>query len=125
METFPNDDTGAAIRQWAAEGSDITKPMKIDFFVAVPNRVVGDLFASDPELSVFSQVSVEEDAETGRWTCYCSKVVVPISRTLSKRSSCLLGLRSGTARNLMVSDPLAMGEQVGIIYVIASRSCTR
>lgn len=92
METFPNDDTGAAIRQWAAEGSDITKPMKIDFFVAVPNRVVGDLFASDPELSVFSQVSVEEDAETGRWTCYCSKVVVPIYKDIVETEQLLAGL---------------------------------
>lgn len=76
METIPHDETGAAIRQWAMEGSDITKPMKIDFFVALPSQSSGSSFASDKELAGFI-VSVEEDADTKKWTCYCTKVIVP------------------------------------------------
>ena len=54
----------------------ITKPMRIGFFVALPNQRAGSFIASDRELAGFV-VAVEADAETKKWTCYCTKVVVP------------------------------------------------
>lgn len=76
MDTIPDDDTGLAIKRWAAEGSDLTKPMKIDFFVSIPNHQVGHAFEQASELDGFA-LSTEADSETGKWTCYCTKVLVP------------------------------------------------
>lgn len=76
MTMIPDDDTGLAIKQWAAEGSDLTKPLAIDFFVAVPSQQIGNDFAKSPDLGDFT-VSLEKDEETGKWTCYCTKRMIP------------------------------------------------
>jgi hypothetical protein len=76
IQDIPDDDTGQAIKRWAAEGSDLTKPMEIDFFLAVDNELLGSKVSSEPDLAGFN-VSVEKDDETGRWTCYCTKTMIP------------------------------------------------
>jgi len=77
VENIPDDETGSAIKQWAADGSDLSRLIKIDFFVAVRNQEEGRKVMADPELKIFAHLSLEEDEETGQWTCYCSKSMVP------------------------------------------------
>ena len=76
MSSIPDDDTGAAIKRWEVEGSDLTKPMTIDFFVAVSSKDVGTNFSQQNELRDF-KTDVEYDNESGTWTCYCSKTMIP------------------------------------------------
>lgn len=76
MENIPDDATGAALKQWQLEGSDLSKPMKIDFFVSVPDEEAGNRLARDHDLAAFSS-SVEQDAESGAWTVYCTRVLIP------------------------------------------------
>ena len=81
INDIPDDNTGQAIKRWAGEGSDLAKPMKIDFLVDVADDVMGARVLSDPVLADFN-VSVERDDETGRWTCYCTKTMVPDYRAI-------------------------------------------
>lgn len=78
---IPDDDTGHAIRRWMLNGSDLTRPMKIDFFVSVADEVTGANIASDSALEEFA-ISIEKDEETGKWTCYCTKVMMPDYRAI-------------------------------------------
>lgn len=69
---FPNDSDGDALRRVAHDGSDLTKPMLIDFHVAVPDeasaRGLGGVAAK-----LGYHVSVYDSAEcTLPWTCQCS-----------------------------------------------------
>lgn len=77
MENMPDDDTSAAIRQWEQEGSDLTRPMTIDFFVAVPNEEVGATVQNDPALKKFAAVKLDQDTDTGGWTVYCTAHLIP------------------------------------------------
>lgn len=76
MTQIPDDDTGAALKRWVDEGSDLTRPMTIDFFVLVPSEKEGRLPAKQDELRDF-QISVELDPESAKWTCCCSKTMIP------------------------------------------------
>jgi hypothetical protein len=81
INDIPDDDTGQAIKRWAGKGSDLASPMKIDFFIEVADGVIGAKVSSDPALADFS-VLVERDDETGRWTCYCTKTLIPDYRAI-------------------------------------------
>jgi hypothetical protein len=72
----PDDATAAALRRYVAEGSDLTRPMRMDFFVAVPTKEAGDEVASQVMALGFAS-SVEQSQETGTWTCYCTKTIIP------------------------------------------------
>ena len=76
MESLPDDATGAALRRFADAGSDLTRPMEMDFFVAVPSETAGNAVAAVAREQGFT-TSVEQDAETANWTCYCAKTIVP------------------------------------------------
>lgn len=76
IQDIPDDDTGQAIKRWAEEGTDLTRPIEIDFFIDVADDAMGAKVSSDSALAGFS-VSVERDGETGRWTCYCTKTMIP------------------------------------------------
>ena len=71
METFPDDATGDALRRIQQEGSDFTKPMEMDFFVAVPSEESGIQVALQAKKLGF-ETSVKKDGETEDWTCYCT-----------------------------------------------------
>lgn len=75
MSTF-SDETANALQRLADTGSDLTKPMKMDFFVAVPSESAGQMVAIKAGDLGF-ETSVEQDSETGDWTCYCSKILIP------------------------------------------------
>src|ERR1043166_3129020 len=75
-KNVPNDADGDALRQLQSDGSDLSKPMKIDFAVSVPSAVIGNAVAQRAEPLGFI-TDVDYDAETEAWTCYCTKVVIP------------------------------------------------
>ena len=73
---LPNDSDGDALRRLASHGSDLMKPMAIDFAVAVPNEDIGRAVAKSVEALGF-EPDVYFDKDTKRWTCYCKKTMVP------------------------------------------------
>jgi hypothetical protein len=64
LQDIPDDDTEQAIRRWSSDGSDLDRPMKIDFFVGVADEATGSSVASDRALGDF-KISIEKDDETG------------------------------------------------------------
>ena len=76
MTQLPDDETGNALKQFQQSGFDLSKPMAMDFFVAVPSKELGDRVAIKVQNLGF-KASVEQDEETGDWTCYCTKTLLP------------------------------------------------
>lgn len=74
--TYPDDADGDALRRVADSGIDMTKPMTLDFFIAVPNSKVGAIVASRATSQGY-ETSVERDSENGEWTCYCTRRLIP------------------------------------------------
>jgi hypothetical protein len=72
---FPNDADGDALRK-VAERSDMSKPMAIDFAVDVPNEACGEEVAKLAAPRGYT-AAVELDEGSQRWTCYCTKHMVP------------------------------------------------
>jgi hypothetical protein len=70
-----SDATAEALERIARNGSDLGKPIEIDFFVAVPSRRAGDLVASHAR-DLGYRCSVECDSVTKRWTVYCSITMI-------------------------------------------------
>lgn len=79
--TMPDDETGEALRRIAADGSDLQRPLKMDFFLAVPSEAMGREVALRVHPLGF-ETSVEEDAESSTWTCYATKTIVPVYSTV-------------------------------------------
>lgn len=67
--------TQAGLDRIAHDGSDLTRPLEMDFFVAVPDEASGRTVATRADMLGF-RTSVEQDAESGEWTCYCTKILV-------------------------------------------------
>jgi Regulator of ribonuclease activity B len=76
MEDLPSDSDGQALRMLAGLGHNLSKPMLIDFFIAVPSEQAGLAVAQAAEGHGY-MASVEFDDEDQEWTCYCSCVMVP------------------------------------------------
>jgi regulator of RNase E activity RraB len=72
---FPNDADGDALRRLIHDGSDLSRPMAIDFTVDVPTRAAGEAVARAAEQAGY-QTSVEMDEEDGAWTCYCTRYMI-------------------------------------------------
>jgi regulator of RNase E activity RraB len=71
------DSTAAALKRLEEDGSDLNRPMEIDFFAAVPNKVAGKQVEAEARKLGYS-TAVEQDEDTGEWTCYCTKKLVPV-----------------------------------------------
>lgn len=74
--TLPDDDIGDALRLLEENGSDLSRPLEMDFFAAVPSQAAGDAVAAHFSELNFA-TSVEQDEESQEWTCYCTKTLVP------------------------------------------------
>lgn len=68
--------TKEALERIREDGSDLERPLSMDFFVAVPDERSGLAVAARVEAMGF-EASVEEDPETRTWTCYCTMTLVP------------------------------------------------
>lgn len=54
----------------------MSKPMKIDFMIAVPNADSGQAIA-DLAKKIGYETDLYLDEETGELTCYCTKTMIP------------------------------------------------
>ena len=73
----PLDSDGDAMRRLIKHGSDLSKPMFIDFAVLVPDREIGLLFAGlASQLGFKTHFLLVFGKEGQRWKCYCSKTMV-------------------------------------------------
>ena len=75
-QELPHDDDGNVLRSLAANGSDLSKEMEIDFMVLVPDRDIGLAFSEKVSPLGF-RTEVEREAVSGRWTCYCTRIMIP------------------------------------------------
>ena len=71
-----DDATRAALARIALDGSDLSRLLDMDFFVAVPDESAGRVVAARAAKLGFA-TNVEQDAESREWTCYCTKRLVP------------------------------------------------
>lgn len=71
-----HDATADALKRYADTGSDLTRPMKMDFFVAVPTAAAGQSVAGRAAALGF-KTKVEPDSIGPKWTCYCTKTMIP------------------------------------------------
>ena len=76
LDDYPSDDDGDALRRLKGLGADLSKPMEIDFNIAVPNLEAGKIVADAASAIGFS-VSLYQDAEDHSWTCDCTRNMVP------------------------------------------------
>jgi hypothetical protein len=76
MTAIPDDETGEALRLIEENGSDLSQPMEMEFFVAVPSEEAGREIARRAEALGFDAL-VEYDEEDAAWTCYCVKTMIP------------------------------------------------
>ena len=74
MNIFPDDADGDALRRVAENGVDFTRPMIIDFAVAIPDESTGKAIALKA-IEIGYKTNVDQDSESGVWTCYCSKAM--------------------------------------------------
>jgi hypothetical protein len=71
-DSFPSDADGDALRRIANDGSDMAKPMFLNFQVAVPDEASAKALA-DVAWKLGYRVSVYDTAECSLpWTCECS-----------------------------------------------------
>jgi len=99
---YPNDSDGDALRRVVHDGSDMTKPMFIDFHVAVPNEESANGLAT-MACKLGYHVRVYESRECRLpWTCQCStrmiadyKGVISVQYELATISAAFGGIPDG------------------------------
>ncbi len=73
---LPHDDDGDALRRLQADGSDLSRPLEIDFTVVAKDEADARSVAK-AAASAGYESDLYEDAESGDWECDCSKTMVP------------------------------------------------
>lgn len=71
---YPNDADGDALRRVAHDGSDMSKPMDIDFAVAAPDETSARAIAKAAATRGY-RTDVDRD-EAGPWSCYCTRRMI-------------------------------------------------
>ncbi len=71
-----HDATADSLKRYSDTGSDLTRPMKMDYFVSVPTESAGESVATRAGALGF-KTKVEPDSIGPKWTCYCTKTMVP------------------------------------------------
>ena len=73
MLQFPADADGDALRRVAEGGSDMSKPMTVEFAVAVADEPSGQAIAErEAAAAAGFTTSLTFDDQSDEWTCYCS-----------------------------------------------------
>lgn len=76
MDSAGQNATRQALQRMEQDGSDLSKAMKLDFFLAAPSESAGNKISVEVAAQGY-RTSVERNEETGEWTCFCETVVVP------------------------------------------------
>ena len=71
---FPDDADGDALRRIAQDGSDMSKPMEIEFAVAAPDEDSARAIAKAAASRGY-RTDVDRDG-AGTWSCYCARSMV-------------------------------------------------
>lgn len=74
-DELPHDSDGDAIRRVIGSGADLSRPMLIDFAVAVPYQAAGQKIAEIVSKRGYTP-DVCFDEKTQKWTCYCSRTML-------------------------------------------------
>ena len=91
MPEYPNDSDGDALRRVAADGSDLSQPMEVDFMVDVHSAESGDRIAAAAQELGYRSKGVENSSEDddgedddlpGRWTVTCTKHMIVTYRSV-------------------------------------------
>ena len=83
---FPNDSDGEALRRIAEDGSDMSKPMSIDFHVAAPSKTDAELIAATVTKHDY-EASISFDEETAAWTVWCSRDMIATHKNVVEAQS--------------------------------------
>lgn len=73
------DEDGDALRRLREAGSDLSRPMAIDFAIDVSDGVAARAIALEVAAAGYRVEVVEEDedGEGPSWTCYCMREMIP------------------------------------------------
>jgi hypothetical protein len=72
---YPDDADGGALRGLASGGSDMSRPMEIDFTIAVPDeRAARNVAAAVVKRGYAADVFFDD--EDNAWTCTCTKTML-------------------------------------------------
>ena len=75
-EEYPGDADGDALRRVAASGANMSRPIEIEFFVAIPDREAGEAIARLAAKAGYRPELVH-DEEDDAWDCCCRKTMLP------------------------------------------------
>lgn len=73
--------TRAALENIAEHGSNMSVPLLMDFFVAVPDLAAGQVVATRASELGFT-TEIVRDEESDSWTCNCSRFILPNFETV-------------------------------------------
>ncbi len=73
---YPSNADGNVLRKLAESGNDMTKPMEIDFAIAVPDEFAANAIREVADANGYNS-RVFYDDESGTWSVYCTKSIVP------------------------------------------------
>jgi hypothetical protein len=73
---YPEDADGDALRSIAASGSDMSRPMVIDFAIDVSSKAIAQACLAALEDAGF-EGSLYQDDEDQRWSVYCPIRMIP------------------------------------------------
>jgi regulator of RNase E activity RraB len=79
---YPNDADGDALRRIAADGSDMSKPMEIDFAVAAPNEHSASAIAKAAASKGY-RTDIERD-DAGTWSCCCTRKMIATYKAVTE-----------------------------------------
>ncbi len=83
MGNYPSDDDGQALARIEAEGSDMSQPMEIEFFIVTPSESKG-VAISEVVQSLGFVASLEYDDESNEWICYAKREMVPTYEAVTR-----------------------------------------
>lgn len=82
MRDIDENATRQALARIASAGSDLLKPLEMDFFVVALSEATGMAIAVVAEKLGFRTKVESYKNKKGLWTCYCTKVIVPSFETV-------------------------------------------
>jgi hypothetical protein len=81
---LPRDATGDALQRLVDHGSDLDRPMQIDFAVAVPTREAARHVAREARRRGYATDITHDQLgdDDFPWSCYCTRTLVPSYRNV-------------------------------------------
>jgi len=72
---YPDDADGQALARIAADGSDMSRPMLVDFHIAAPDEARAERIAQAVAKQSY-QTQLEYDEKMQEWTVWCSRHMI-------------------------------------------------